>query len=94
METCKIVRGCLDCPFLEDGMDGLYCIHPYWEGRGHEKVIISANTPDNCPLKIEPFIRIIRLYKEGEVIIERKENNESLIDKYKAFYTKGAIRLQ
>lgn len=61
MERERKISGCQNrCPFFNSTMDGMECVHPYWEDKnGYDNMIITqqnsrnGKVPEKCPLRIE-----------------------------------------
>ena len=61
MKYCKkeIVKGCYhQCTFFGTDMDGMQCVHPYFDDKGpYDNMIITqdnsrdGNIPEECPLR-------------------------------------------
>lgn len=54
----KEIKYCYhSCPFFSNSMDGMYCSHPFFEGKGYESMIITqqnsrdGDIPEKCPLR-------------------------------------------
>jgi len=54
----KISQCYQSCPFFGVSMDGMFCKHPYWEGKdAYANMIITQDNskngdiPEKCPLK-------------------------------------------
>jgi len=67
-EDIKVTSCRNACPYFRtEGMEQMmYCGHPYWIGKGYNSIIINQNNsngrvPDECPLRIEPITRTVRL---------------------------------
>ena len=56
-----------NCPFFNVDMDGMSCIHPYWEDKEpYENMIITQDNskgliPEECPLQQEELILTYKL---------------------------------
>ena len=68
-EKVEVTKCFQSCPFYSNSMDGMYCGHPFFRGKGYDAMIIyhieleEDPIPSKCPLRKEGVTTIIELKK-------------------------------
>lgn len=64
MQQTEIIKKCIyQCPFYHRSMDGMECVHPYFDDKeAYENMIITQENginfiPEKCPLRKEELTR-------------------------------------
>lgn len=71
-ELVKVKRCYLRCPLYSNSMDGMQCMHPYWDGKDvYDRMIITQENsrngkiPEKCPLRSGPLNRTYILRRKN-----------------------------